>query len=127
MLVVFVVFSITGLINLAYVLHTLNTVVFLDARDGLAMATSALNVAALALAVYYGATRLQGASGATAAVGAFFGRFTMPRRPVEDYVEEPAAAPAWIATDTIIISALLIVAAIHALLAPWASRRDRFR
>ncbi len=111
MLAVFVVISITGLINLAYVLHTLNTVVFLDARDTLAMATSVLNVAALALAVYYGATRLQGGSGASAAVAAFFGRFAMPRQ-VEDYVEEPAAAPAWIAADTIIISALLIVAAI---------------
>ncbi len=39
----------------------------------------------------------------------------MPRQ-VEDYVEEPAVAPPWIATDTIIISALLIVAAMHALL-----------
>lgn len=111
MLAVFVVFSITGFINLAYVLHTLNTVVFLDGRDGIAMATAALNVVALALAVYYGVTRLEGASAATTAVGAFFGRFTMPRE-VEDYVEEPAAAPAWIATDTIIISALLIVATI---------------
>lgn len=111
MLAVFVIVSLTGLINLAYVLHTLNTVVFLDARDGLAMTTSALNVVALAMAVYYGATRLQGASGATDAIAAFFGRFAMPRQ-VEDYVEEPAAAPPWIAADTIIISALLIVAAI---------------
>src|ERR1017187_5526389 len=112
MLAVFVVVSITSLINLAYILHTLNTVVFLDARDGLAMATSGLNVVALALAVYYGATRLQGKSELNTAVAAFFGRFTMPPRQVEDYIEEPAAAPAWIATDTIIISALLIVAAI---------------
>ena len=111
MLAVFVVVSLTSLINLAYILHTLNTVVFLDARDGLAMATSALNVVALALAVYYGATRLQGKSELNTAVAAFFGRFTMPRQ-VEHYVEEPAAAPAWIATDTIIISALLILAAI---------------
>ena len=111
MLAVFVVFSITSFINLAYILHTLNTVVFLDARDGIAMATAALNVVALALTVYYGVTRLQGASGVTAAVGAFFGRFTAPRQ-AQDYVEEPAAAPAWIATDTVIISALLIVAAI---------------
>ena len=35
----------------------------------------------------------------------------MPRQAGE-YVEEPASAPAWIAADTIIISALLIVAAI---------------
>ncbi len=112
MLAVFVLVSITSLINLAYILHTLNTVVFLDARDGLAMATSALNVVALALAAYYGATRLQGETELNTAVAAFFGRFTMPPRRVEDYVEEPAVAPAWIATDTIIISALLIVAAI---------------
>ena len=112
MLAVFVLVSITSLINLAYILHTLNTVVFLDARDGLAMATSGLNVVALALAVYYGATRLQGKSELNTAVAAFFGRFTMPPRQVEDYIEEPAATPAWIATDTIIISALLIVAAI---------------
>ncbi len=111
MLAVFVVLSITGLINLAYVLHTLNTVVFLDPRDGLAMVTSALNVVALALAVYYGATRLQDGSDPAAAIGAFFERFTMPRQAVE-YVEEPPSAPAWIAADTIIISALLIVAAI---------------
>jgi len=111
MLAIFVILSITCLINLAYILHTLNTVVFLDARDGLAMATSAFNVAALALAVYYGVARLQDASGATAAVSAFFGRFAMPRQ-IEDYVDEPSAAPAWIATDTIVISALLIVAAI---------------
>ena len=111
MLAVFVVLSLTGLINLAYILHTLNTVVFLDARDPLAMATSALNVVALALAVYYGATRLQDGSHPIAAVSAFFERFAMPRQAAE-YVEEPAAAPAWIAADTIIISALLIVAAI---------------
>src|SRR5208283_1110019 len=75
------------------------------------MATSALNVVALALTVYYGATRLQDGSHPIAAVSAFFERFAMPRQAAE-YVEEPAAAPAWIAADTIIISALLIVAAI---------------
>ena len=61
MLAVFVILTITCFINLAYILHTLNTVVFLDARDGLAMATSALNVVALGLAVYWGATRMQDA------------------------------------------------------------------
>jgi len=111
MLAVFAVISLTGLINLAYILHTLNTVVFLNARDGLAMATSALNVGALALAVYYGATRLEDGHEPSAAIAAFFDRFNLPR-PAGDYVEEPAAAPAWIAADTIIISALLIVAAI---------------
>src|ERR1700691_1690319 len=54
MLAVFVILTITCLINLAYVLHTLNTVVFLDSRDTLAMRTSALNVVALGLSVYWG-------------------------------------------------------------------------
>ena len=110
MMAVFVIVSLTALINLAYILHTLNTVVFLNGRDGFAMATSALNVVALGTAVYYGITRLQDGSGAASAVGAFFEKFAMPRQ-VEDYVEADVVAPPWIATDTIIISALLIVAA----------------
>ncbi len=110
MMAVFVIVSLTALINLAYILHTLNTVVFLNGRDGLAMATSALNVVALGTAIYYGITRLQDGSGAVSAVGAFFEKFAMPRQ-VEDFVEPDAVAPPWIATDTIIISALLIVAA----------------
>ena len=60
MMAVFVIVSLTALINLAYILHTLNTVVFLNGRDGFAMATSALNVVALGTAVYYGFTRLAG-------------------------------------------------------------------
>ena len=112
MLAVFAILTITCFINLVYVLHTLNTVVFLDARDGLAMATSALNVVALGLAVYWGSMRMQDASTGSSAIGDFFERFATPRQ-VEDYVEEPAAsAPPWIATDTIIIAILLIAAAI---------------
>src|SRR6202034_2821251 len=38
MLVVFAIITLTCLINLVYILHTLNTVVFLDSRDTLAMA-----------------------------------------------------------------------------------------
>ncbi len=111
MMAVFVIISITCFINLAYILHTLNTVVFLNARDGFAMATSALNVVALGLTVYYGATGLRDGSGTNAAVGAFFERLATPR-PVEDNAEVTAIAPPWIATDTIVISLLLIVAAI---------------
>src|SRR5208283_950535 len=110
MIAVFVIVSITAFINLAYILHTLNTVVFLNGRDGFAMATSALNVVALGTAVYYGITRLQDESGAGTAFGAFFEKFAMPRQ-VEDYVEEQVVAPPWTATDTIIISALLFAAA----------------
>ena len=111
MMAVFAILTLTCLINLVYILHTLNTIVFLDSRDALAMATSALNVIALGIAAYYGAMRLEGGGEPSAALVAFIGRFTMPRQ-VEDLVEEPAVAPPWIATDTIIISALLIVAAI---------------
>ncbi len=112
MLAVFAIITLTCLINLVYILHTLNTVVFLDSRDTLAMATSALNVVALGLSVYYGAMRLRDGNGAIDAVSAFFERFATPPRPSEVYIEEPAAAPPWITADTIIITALLIVAAI---------------
>src|ERR1700722_2033711 len=116
MLAVFVIITITCFINLAYILHTLDTVVFLDSRDGLAMATSALNVVALGLALYWGSTRMKDSSTESDPIGEFFGKFAgkfaMPPRQIEDYVEEPASAPPWITTDTIIISTLLIAAAV---------------
>ena len=112
MLAVFAILTITCFINLAYILHTLNTVVFLDSRDGLAMATSALNVVALGLALYWGATRMKDSSAEADPIGAFFTKFAMPPRQIEDYVEEPASALPWIATDTIIISVLLIAAVV---------------
>jgi Gpi18-like mannosyltransferase len=112
MLVVFVIITATCLINLIDILHTLNTVVFLDARDGLAMATSAFNVVALGLAVYYGAVRMREGGELGMNFGALVERFTMPRQ-LEERVEQPAVETLpWITTDTIIVSALLIVAAI---------------
>src|SRR5258708_7576585 len=111
MLGVFVILTITCFINLAYILHTLNTVVFLDLRDALAICTSPLNLLPLGLAVYWGSTRMQDASTDTSAIGDFFGKFAAPRQ-VEDYVEEDASAPPWITTDTIIVSILLIAAGI---------------
>ena len=83
MMAVFAILTLTCLINLVYILHTLNTIVFLDSRDALAMATSALNVVALGIAGYYGAMRLEGGGGPSAALVAFIGRFAMPRQ-VED-------------------------------------------
>ncbi len=111
MLAVFVIITITCFINLIYILHTLNTVVFLDSRDGLAMLTSALNVVALGLAVYWGSMRMQDGGSGTA-LSDFVGKFAMPTHTVEDYVEEAPSTPPWITTDTIIISLLLIAAAI---------------
>jgi Gpi18-like mannosyltransferase len=65
MTAVFAILTFTGLVNLAYILHTLQKPVFisglvgsLDPRDGIAMAVSALNLAVLAMVVYYGATRV---------------------------------------------------------------------
>ena len=127
MLAVFVILTITCFINLAYILHTLNTVVFLDSRDGLAMATSALNVVALGLAVYWGATRMQDGSTETDAIGEFFKKFAMPPRQIEDYVEEPAigAAVDRHRHDHHFDSADR--RRDHALLESGASGRDRFR
>ncbi len=53
MLAVFALITLTGIFNLAYVLHTLNTVVFLDAHDGPAMLASLVNCIALALTAVY--------------------------------------------------------------------------
>jgi Gpi18-like mannosyltransferase/predicted membrane-bound dolichyl-phosphate-mannose-protein mannosyltransferase len=54
MLVVFAVLTVSCLVNLAYVKHALETVVFLKARDGVAMAMVVLNLGAFALAVRHG-------------------------------------------------------------------------
>jgi Gpi18-like mannosyltransferase len=115
MLIVFGVITITCLINLVDVLHTLNTVVFLDARDSLAMTTSAFNVIALGLAVYYGAARLPMATETaepTTGLGALYAKFTAPPSQVEEQVEQPPSDMPWLTADTIIVAALLIVAAI---------------
>jgi 4-amino-4-deoxy-L-arabinose transferase-like glycosyltransferase len=109
MMAVFVILSLTSMINLSYILHTLNTIVFLDARDGLAMATSALNVVALGIAAYYGATQLDGPERLPSILDPLFEKFAAVR-PVS--LEEEVVAPPWIATDTLVISALLIAAAI---------------
>jgi dolichyl-phosphate-mannose--protein O-mannosyl transferase/Gpi18-like mannosyltransferase len=58
MLAVFVVLTLTCLFNLAYVLHTLQTTVFLDTRDPLAMITSVINLVVLAAVAGYGWARV---------------------------------------------------------------------
>jgi Gpi18-like mannosyltransferase/predicted membrane-bound dolichyl-phosphate-mannose-protein mannosyltransferase len=54
MLAVFGVLTVTCLFNLAYVLHTLQTIVFLDSRDALAMTASLLNLAVFVGVIAYG-------------------------------------------------------------------------
>ena len=65
LLVVFVIVTLTGLFNLAYVLHTLNTIVFLSAHDGPSMIASLLNCVAFIIAAIYGlsAERVETADG----------------------------------------------------------------
>ena len=112
MMAAFVALSLTCLINLSYILHTLNTVVFLDGRDGIAMFTSALNVVALGTAAYYGATKLSGPSTPLPRVlGELYGKFTAVR-PADAEPEKEVTVPPWIRTDTWIITGLLIAAAI---------------
>lgn len=115
MLAVFAILSATCLFNLAYALHILNTVVFMDARDGLAMAASAINLVALTVAVYFGIAALEpGEQRAPAAMSfierlRIFPAMTAPQSvPI---VEEEIAPPAWIRTDTLVL-AILIAAAL---------------
>ncbi|HUY27996.1 MAG TPA: phospholipid carrier-dependent glycosyltransferase [Candidatus Binataceae bacterium] len=109
MLAVFAILTLTTLFNLAYILHTLQTVVFLDSRDGLAMGASALNVLILGASVYYGAVKLDGASGASASAVAMYHRL-FPARSAQAPVEARGAPLGWINLDTIIIAALLAAA-----------------
>jgi dolichyl-phosphate-mannose--protein O-mannosyl transferase/Gpi18-like mannosyltransferase len=57
MLGVFILLTLTCLFNLWYVLRTLQTTVFLDSRDTIAMAASLLNLAAFVGVVVYGYAR----------------------------------------------------------------------
>ncbi len=108
MLTVFAILSLTTLFNLAYILHTLQTIVFLNSRDGLAMAASALNVAVLGASVYYGALKLDGSAGESSSLIDFFHRI-LPPRSAEAPVESRGAPLAWSQLDTLIIAGLLAV------------------
>jgi Gpi18-like mannosyltransferase/4-amino-4-deoxy-L-arabinose transferase-like glycosyltransferase len=116
MMLIFVALTLTCLFNLAYILHTLQTVVFLDGRDWLAMTTSALNVVIFGYSIHYGATQLAAGpeqrqqSTAGEAVSRLYERI-FPERP-----EEQGAAPrtpplTWARLDTVIIGGLLAAAA----------------
>lgn len=118
MLVIFGVLTLTCLFNLAYIKHALETVVFLDGRDWLAMIASAVNVVVLAFAVCYHAEPQQGQSAKLWPRGleSLFARL----RPVDgraglapEDTTEPAQPPLpWIRTDTVILLLLLAGAAI---------------
>jgi Gpi18-like mannosyltransferase/4-amino-4-deoxy-L-arabinose transferase-like glycosyltransferase len=116
MMLVFAALTLTCLFNLAYVLHALETVVFLDRRDWLAMTTSALNVVIFGYSIHYGATQLGSVpderhpSLAGQALSGLYARLFPERSP--EQAAEPRIAPLqWSRLDTAIISALLAAAA----------------
>jgi Gpi18-like mannosyltransferase/predicted membrane-bound dolichyl-phosphate-mannose-protein mannosyltransferase len=126
MAVVFAILTATCLFNLAYVLHTLDTTVFLDSRDGLAMAAAAINVVACALAVDYGLGLADGAGPLwrkLTSLGGRLGRLegsaearsrqdaaSHETAPVERKPEPLVAIP-WLRADTIALAVLVAAAA----------------
>lgn len=139
MAVVFAILSATCLFNLAYVLHALKTVVFLNPHDAMAMATAAINLVLLLLAADYGFAPAVAVSGTGDESGTFGSRASGPiwrwvaarvtdLNPVpaaaglEDKAamartepvkrkSEPLVAIPWIRLDTLILFALIAVAA----------------
>ncbi len=132
MATVFAILTATCLFNLAYVLHILDTTVFLDSRDTLAMLASAINVVAFALAVDYGLGLADGAGPLWRKLVPHSSRpdrlsadFTdaHPRRdgalkdaaskdaPSIERAPEPLIAIPWLRADTIVLAALVAAAA----------------
>ncbi|HYA34664.1 MAG TPA: phospholipid carrier-dependent glycosyltransferase [Candidatus Binataceae bacterium] len=129
MMVVFGILTVTCLFNLAYIKHTLETIVFLNQYDTPAMIASMLNVGAFAIASYY-AIGLATAN-EQPAVAAVKGRRGKPAAEPDNglvrWIERliPSAdsfsaapdrgddepPPAWTRIDTIVVSALVAVAA----------------
>src|SRR5262249_35755365 len=94
MLALFGILSLTCLFNLAYILHVLQTVVFLPSRDLLAMAASAINGVLLGLGLYYGAEKLEGASQGNLNL-ADFGKALFPERPPDPGIEPTPEPLPW--------------------------------
>src|SRR6185437_9701550 len=119
MAVVFAILTATCLFNLAYVLHVLGTTVFLDSRDGLAMAAAAVNILALALAVDYGLGLANGAGPLwrkLASLGrgldARSGKKVASKNAIPTArTSEPLVAIPWLRADTIVLALLVAAAA----------------
>jgi dolichyl-phosphate-mannose--protein O-mannosyl transferase/Gpi18-like mannosyltransferase len=113
MLVVFAILTLTCLFNLAYVLHALDTVVFLEARDPLALACAGLNLALFALAVRYGVAGLGPEAAENSPLADLLDRLRTPATLPAGAANESGVlvAPPWIRLDTIVLGALLAGAA----------------
>ncbi|HUY18386.1 MAG TPA: phospholipid carrier-dependent glycosyltransferase [Candidatus Binataceae bacterium] len=118
MMVLFGVLTVTCLFNLAYVKHALETVVFLNGRDRLAMLASAVNLAAFALAVGYhaepqcGAGRVRWRRGLEALWARLRPSGGRPPAAAAHDTAQAAQPPLpWIRIDTVIVLILLAAAA----------------
>ncbi len=124
MLAVFALITLTGVFNLAYVLHTLNTTVFLDAHDGPAMLAALLNCLALALTAMYGFARSRRAAPDSAfdsyllsshwLVNAFSGMDA--KLAIKSASRETYQPLTWLRTDTVL---LVLLTGFAALLRFW--------
>jgi Gpi18-like mannosyltransferase/4-amino-4-deoxy-L-arabinose transferase-like glycosyltransferase len=113
MLSVFALLTATCLFNLAYVLHTLNTVVFLEPRDSFAMLTAMVNLGAFALPVWWGARGLpaDSPSGIGAYIQQLADRFSAAS-PAASRDPVATALPGWSRADTTIVAVLIAAAAV---------------
>ncbi len=124
MATVFAILTATCLFNLAYVLHVLDTTIFLDSRDGLAMLASAINVVALALAIDYGLGLAEGEGPLWRWLASLVRRLdggsadARPRQRAAskdaasiERAPEPLVAIPWLRIDTIVLGALVAAAA----------------
>ncbi|MGH7915825.1 MAG: phospholipid carrier-dependent glycosyltransferase [Candidatus Binataceae bacterium] len=113
MMGVFVLLTCTCFINLAYVLHTLRTTVFMGARDSVAMMTAIANLFGFAIAAVYGYR-----AGATVSAPdpeeAWFG--TIIRRVRTGFNWWPPAVTyerfPWLSADTLALTAIVAIAAL---------------
>jgi predicted membrane-bound dolichyl-phosphate-mannose-protein mannosyltransferase/Gpi18-like mannosyltransferase len=122
MAAVFAILTASCFFNLAYVLHILDTTVFLDSRDGLAIFAAVINLVAFALAVDFGL-------GLTGGAGPLWQKLTShgsrllrlnersagaregnDPAPIER-TPEPLFAIPWLRADTIVLAGLVAVAA----------------
>ncbi len=113
MLLVFGLLTLTCLFNLAYVLHVLDTVVFMKAHDPFALACAGINLAVFVLAVHYGITGLGNETAEKNALAELFERFKAPAAVALEAAGEPGepAPLAWLRLDTLILGALVLAAA----------------
>ena len=128
MLAIFGLVTVTCFVNLAYVLHILNTVVFMGPRDAVAMTTALANVAIFAGAIVYDSRRhrrpaetaaaassAQGASAADGNAEEWLGtRFGWIRRGLDfpPPSKEFMAPFAWRSLDSLLLGVITAVAGV---------------